>query len=502
MNQHITNDLRFRALGIDTQDENIVYMRADCHICVSEGFETLTRVVISFKDRKLIATLNVIRGNLLAHGEGSLSEKAGKELGISEGDHFSVSHLPPIESLSHVRAKMYGKTLGESEIVEIISDVAKGNYSNVHLSALVAATAGDKLNLTEIVALTKAMVNVGERIQWDYEFVADKHCVGGLPGNRTTPIVVAICAAAGLRMPKTSSRAITSPAGTADAMEVITNVNLPSDKIKDIVQAHGGCIAWGGAVKLSPADDILIRVEKALDIDSEGQMIASVLSKKVAAGSTHVVIDIPVGSSAKVRSNTEAEKLREYFVEVGKAVGLQVKVVITDGSQPVGIGIGPALEAADVLKVLRNEEGAPSDLRNRAITIAATLLELVIGTGFDEAFKQVEDLLSNGKAWKKFQEICEAQGRFSEPNPAEFQHNIVAEHAGTVIGIDNRRLARAAKLAGAPADSASGIEYFAPIGKAITKGQLLYRIHAESKGELKYALEYINANPDIITIRP
>ena len=171
------------------------------------------------------------------------------------------------------------------------------------------ACAGDRLDIRETIDLTAAMVEVGEKLSWGVDRVADKHCVGGLPGNRTSMIVVPIIAAAGLLIPKTSSRAITSPAGTADVMETLTRVDLDIADIRKVVEREGGCIAWGGAVRLSPADDILIGVERPLDFDSEGQLVASVLSKKIAAGSTHVVLDLPVGPTAKLRDAEAAARL-------------------------------------------------------------------------------------------------------------------------------------------------------------------------------------------------
>jgi len=196
------------------------------------------------------------------------------------------------------------------------------------------------------------MIDAGSRLSWPHDIVVDKHCVGGLPGNRTTPIVVAIAAACGLIIPKTSSRAITSPAGTADTMETLTEVSLSLDDMRRVVDREGGCIVWGGSMNLSPADDILIRVERPLDFDSEGQMVASVLSKKLSAGSTHLVIDIPVGPTAKVRSTVMADSLALRLTQVGEALGLTLRVRQTDGTQPIGRGIGPSLEALDVLAVL------------------------------------------------------------------------------------------------------------------------------------------------------
>lgn len=498
--QHNINQLKLKWLGIDTYRENIIFMRADCDVCISEGFTALTRLYVTHKGNSIVATLDVVHSDLISHGEAALSEIAFKRLDAVEGDTIIISHLHPIASLSDVRAKIYGGKLDDDAFSRIISDVNKGLYSDIELSAFISACAGDNLDLDEITGLTKAMVNSGSKLNWNIDKVLDKHCIGGLPGNRTTPIVVSIIAAAGLTIPKTSSRAITSPAGTADTMATITNVNLSINKLKEVVNKEGGCIAWGGIVNLSPSDDILISVEKALNIDSEGQMIASVLSKKSAAGSTHVVIDIPVGKTAKVRTEKDALKLQYYFVAVGKALGLHVEVLITDGSQPVGNGIGPSLEAMDVLAVLNNKPDAPQSLKEKSIMIAGAMLELAEKSAKGEGANLAKQILESGKAYQKFHRICMAQGGFMEPQFAKYKMDIVSTKNGTVTEIDNRRLAKVAKLAGAPRSAASGIYFCAPIGTKIKEKQLMYTIYSEAEGELNYALEFINSSADIIKI--
>lgn len=499
MNDHPqTNTLKLRRLGVDTRQEYVVYMRADCHICISEGFEALTRLQVTVKGRTIIATLNVLQGDLLPDGEAGLSESAWKKLRAAPGDIASFHHLQPVSSMSLVRAKMYGHQLDDEALSAIIADITAGRYSDVELAAFVTACAGEKLDLKEIVALTKAMVRAGDSLDWGRDIVVDKHCVGGLPGNRTTPIVVAIVAAAGLTIPKTSSRAITSPAGTADTMETMAPVQLSLQQIREVVQKEGGCVAWGGAVRLSPADDRLIRIEKALDIDSEGQMIASVLSKKAAAGATHVVIDIPVGITAKVRNQQEAAKLKGYFQEVGRKLGLQVEVMITDGSQPVGRGIGPALEAIDVLAVLRQTPDRPADLEQRAVSIAGSLLELASRAGVGNGREIAQGLLARGKAWEKFSAICEAQGGFREPRSGQLRESVVAPVNGKVRSIDNRRLAKLAKLLGAPFRKGAGILLQCKIGQQLKIGEIMFVMYAETPGELAYAKLYLQREFDYI----
>lgn len=497
---HHTNYLKVKNIGIDTYRENIVFMRYDCEVCRSEGLAALTRVVLTNGSKSIIATLNVITSELIAHGEVGLSIEALKRLNVKDGDTIHVSHLSPIESFRKVRSKMYGKTLDDDSLLEIMSDIVAGRYSNIELAAFITACVGSDLSLPEIIGLTKAMISTGNKLAWGNELILDKHCVGGLPGNRTTPIVVSIVAACGLMIPKTSSRAITSPAGTADTMETMTPVTLSLEHMRQVVERENACIVWGGGAALSPADDILISIEKALDIDSEGQMIASVVSKKMAAGSTHVVIDIPVGETAKVRSSEAAQLLQQHFETVGAAIGLNLKVVQTDGTQPIGKGIGPALEAHDVLNVLRNGPTASQNLKDRALLLAGILLELSGMCSKEQGLLLATQTLESGNAYEKFIKICEAQGGFHLPGRAGFQYDVVAQTTGIVMGIDNRTLAKIAKLAGAPRAATSGIEFHSPLGRKVTKGDPLYTIHAESHGELEYACEYVKSTNPIVTL--
>jgi thymidine phosphorylase len=500
MNKPHYHKLKIIDLGIGTYRESNIFLRADSHVCTSEGFTALTRVVVHKNENKIVATLNIIHSDLLKDGETSLSQEAMLRLGVNNGDTITISHLQPIESLTYVRAKMYKQELDDNAFKAIINDVVAGYYSNIEIAAFVSCCAGNNLSVNEITSLTKAMIGAGNKMLWKKAMILDKHCVGGLPGNRTTPIVVSIIAAAGLTIPKTSSRAITSPAGTADTMETMTNVNLTIEEIENVVEKEGGCIVWGGAVKLSPADDLLIAVEKSLDIDSEGQMVASVLSKKAAAGSTHVLIDIPVGPTAKVRSQEEALRLQYYFNAVSQAIGIQTEIVITDGTQPVGRGIGPALEAMDVLAVLRNAIDAPVDLKERAILLSAALLKLSGNYTDGTETLIARSILESGEAYKKFIAICMAQGGFKEPKFAKFSFDVLAEGSGNVKSIDSRKLARIAKLAGAPTSPSAGVLFFAPIGKEIKKGELLFKIYSESFGELEYAKEYLNSLKELIII--
>lgn len=492
--------LTTRRLRLETQQEPIVLMHIDCPISRSEGFLARAQVEIHANGRAALATLYQVSDSIVGVHEVGLSEAVWRQLAVEDGTPVTVRHPQPLQSMSEVRSKVYGHRLGPRQLRAVIQDIAEERYSDVQLAAFVTAFSSQPADVREMVALTRAMVDAGERLSWPGELIIDKHCVGGLPANRTTPIVVAIAASAGLTIPKTSSRAITSPAGTADAMETMAPVDLDTVAMRRVVEREGGCIVWGGSVRLSPADDILIRVEKALDLDNSSQLVASVLSKKIAAGSTHVVIDIPVGPTAKVRSDPEAAALAAHIEQVGAELGLHVRPIRTDGTQPVGRGIGPALEAKDVLAVLRCSPDAPPDLRDRAILLAGAVLELGGKAGPGAGATMAGEILSDGRAMQKFEAICRAQGGFRQPPTAKLQDVVTATMDGRVSTIHNRLLAKIAKLAGAPAASAAGLELHVKLGERVAKGQPLMTLHAQSPGEMEYALAFARANAETVEI--
>lgn len=487
-------------LGIDTYQESVVYVRSDSDVCRSIGFEAQSRVLVRNGRHCIVATLNVVTGDWLAPGRAGLSEAAWRRLAARDGDTVSLAHSPPPESASDLRAKVYGHRLDQPQYERLLREAITGRLSDIELAAFVTACAGPKFDVDENIALTEAMVAVGERLHWPRSPVVDKHCVGGLPGNRTSPIVVAIVAAAGCLIPKSSSRAITSPAGTADTMATLTDVDLDLRAMCRVVERENGCLVWGGAVGLSPADDLLIRVERPLDFDSDAQLTASVLSKKKAAGSTHVLIDIPVGPTAKIRTPAAAAALASRLQAVATAIGITVRVAITDGRQPVGRGIGPALEARDVLAVLSNAPEASPGLRARAIDLAANVLEFDPASCGGDSVHKARTLLDSGAALAKFQAICTAQGGLREPPTANQRHDVAALRSGIVTDIDNRRLAKLAKLAGAPRSPAAGLELLAPLGTPVVAGQPVLTLHADTRGEIAFARDYLAQHTEILRI--
>lgn len=494
---------KLRRMHIDTLSEHVVFIHERAVEEGNLGFRPLDRVRVwnvhpeSEGTHEIIGVLNFCRDALLAADEIGLSEVAFRDLGLAEGALVRASHSPAPRSLDLVRAKLSGQRLDTPQFEAILQDVVAHRYSKVELSMFVLACALRSLDVDELVSLTKAMVSTGTALRFDRQPVLDKHCVGGVPGNRTTLVVVPILAALGLTVPKTSSRAITSPAGTADTMGVVAEVALDPDRLYRVIEKAGACIAWGGALGLAPADDILITVERPMEIDTEAQMVASILSKKKTAGATHALLDIPVGPTAKVRTIEQANHLAELFRTVATKIGLNVDMAITEARGPIGWGIGPRLEALDVLAVLRREKGASVDLREKSLYLTARILELAGCVPAGQGYRAAVQALDSGAAERAFERIVDAQGRKPFPPAALFRAPFLSPADGRIRAIHCWHMARVAKQAGAPANVAAGVKLLRTVGDVVEKGEPLFEVHAQSEAQLEFALGYARAQPDL-----
>jgi AMP phosphorylase len=443
------------------------------------------------KDGKAVTAIIDATTSLVSAGEIAVFEEVDKALDLGDQDTVDIQPAPRPKSIEFIKKKLNGQHLHGHEIMNIVQDIVENNLSDIELTALMVSAHINGYDMDETVALTQAIVETGEQIDFGADTV-DKHCVGGVAGNRTTMLVVPIIAAAGLTMPKTSSRAITSPAGTADTMEVLASVNFTISELKEIAGKTGGFIVWGGAVNLAPADDKIIRVEYPLSIDPEGQVLASVMAKKKSVGSKYLVLDIPVGKGAKIDDMNVAHDLARKFIELGNRLEIKTKCVVSDGSAPIGRGIGPALEARDVLLCLEGK--GPLDLTNKSIDLAAALLELSGKVKAGAGRPLAERLLASGKAREKMMDIIEAQGGNRRIRPQDVAvgdktFDVISDRAGKVFAIDSKLISKVARAAGAPKDLGAGIYLHACVGDTVAKEGKLYTIHATSEAKLDDAIK-------------
>ncbi len=495
---------RLRHLALDTLREHVIVVHEQAVRSGNLGFNPLDRARVfglgSFQGEppEITGVLNFCRDTLVEPDEIGLSDEAFRDLGLPEGSPVGAELAIAPRSVDLVRAKLTGQRLDKAAFSSILADVAHRRYSRVELSMFVLGCALRRLELPELIEYTRAMIEVGEQLNFGPGPVADKHSIGGIPGNRTTMIIVPILAALGLTVPKTSSRAITSPAGTADTMGVLAEVALGPQRLYEVVRKVGACIAWGGALQLAPADDILITVERPMEIDTEAQMVASILAKKKTAGATHVVIDLPVGRSAKVRTVAAAEKLGATFRAAADHIGLRLDVVISEARGPIGRGVGPRLEALDVLAVLRRESTAPLDLREKSLYLASRVIEMMGAAPVGGGYRAAQHELDSGAALRKFEAIVAAQGARELPAPAPFVTTFLSPADGRVKEFDCLEIARVAKRAGAPANVTAGVKMLKAVGDIVARDEPLFEIHAESRSQLEAARSYATSRPELV----
>jgi putative thymidine phosphorylase len=441
---------------------------------------------IRIKNRHTIVAIVDLARGILKENQIALSEEVLTALNISEGYAVEISVEPPPKTTSYIIEKLHGKELDFEKLFALVGDIVHNTLTEAEIAYFVSGVYIHGMTDKEIANLTKAMVLFGKKLNIKGE-IYDKHGVGGVAGNRTTPLIVAICAAAGVKMPKTSSRAITSAAGTADTVETLAKVEFSVDEIKRIVEKTNGCMVWGGALGLAPADDKIIQVERLLSLDPEAQLIASILAKKISVCPKGVLLDISYGKSAKAKTKADAEKLARRFEKISRMLRLHIKAIVTDGSQPVGNGIGPSLEMIDILKILKQEKDRPLDLEKKSVYMASLILGMA-GKKNPEII--AKEILKSGKAYEKFKEIIEAQGgKIKVLEPAKFSFPVKAAKKGKVVEIDNRKISAVARSAGCPADKASGIYLNVHLNDKVVKNQLLMTVYAETADKLKFAKE-------------
>jgi AMP phosphorylase len=468
--------------------------------------ETASKIGVHAKDRiqittltkkpkQIVTILDTVVG-IVKKGEIAVSAELKKRLDLKKSQRVNIELAESPKSLIIIKSKLKGKKLSYNEISEIIKDVVNNSLSEVEIALFVSAMYEKGMSFEETVSLIKAITNTGQSLGLKGKYIVDKHSIGGIPGNRTTPIVVAICVASGLIMPKTSSRAITTSAGTADVIETIAKISFSMKELKKIVKKTGGCLVWGGALGMVPADSKIIKVEKVLRIDPESQLLASIMAKKLAVGSKYILIDIPYGKTAKV-TKPQALKLKKKFEKLGRYFKKKLKVVLTPANEPMGIGVGPALELMDVIHILDPNKKGPRDLEDKSIFLAAELLEMTGKAKKGRGEKLAREILESGKAFEKFKQIIEAQaGKIKELKPAKFKKDIFAKKNLKVKSIDNKKINSLARAAGCPSDKFAGLQIFISVGQKLKKKQKMMTIYAQSEPRLREAIKfYKKSNP-------
>ncbi|MDD1771607.1 MAG: AMP phosphorylase [Methanomassiliicoccales archaeon] len=478
--------LKARYIDVDTGDVSVLMHDFDC---AELGLREKDRVKVSHEGVTTVAIVTT-SDTIIQKGEIGLLGATLKTIGSEDGELVDITAASKPESVEFIKKKMNGMELTTEEINTLIADISSRALSNIELSAYVTSLYIRGMNLRETVDLTKAMVAGGEVMTFSNGPIYDHHSIGGCPGNKITLLVVPIMAAAGCKMPKTSSRAISSAAGTSDIVETFANVALTPTELKTITEKVGGVLAWGGSLNLAPADDLIIKAEYPLGIDPHAQLLASVMAKKKAVGANFLVIDIPMGEGTKVLTMDEAKTYARDFIQLGEQLDIKVECAITYGGQPLGRAIGPALESIEAIRIM---EGAktPNSVIEKTLSICGMLFEM---GGEYQGVEKARQILESGKALKKFQEIVAAQGGKPDITSADIkvgQHSVdvIANQSGYVGQILNKALVRVARTAGSPKDKGAGLVLNKKTGNKVDKGETIFTIYAEHDWKLQEALK-------------
>ena len=483
--------LKAKTIDIEAGENKVIMSKKDA---VKMGLRSQSRVKISLGEKSAVAIVELSE-TLVKEGELGLLHRVILNIDAKDGDELLVAPSERPKSIEHIKEKLEGKELSEHAINELIRDITDRKLSDIELSAYVSGVYAHGMTLRETKDLTLAMIKTGESIEFDKHPIFDHHSIGGVPGNKITLLIVPIVAAAGLLIPKTSSRAISSAGGTADIFEVLADVNLSIPQIKSITEEIGGVIAWGGAINVAPSDDLIIRAEYPLRIDPYAQVLASVLSKKKASGSEYLVMDIPMGPNTKVPNVEVARKYARDFVSLGEDIGINVQCAISYGGQPVGEGIGPAIEAREALRALEGKD-VPNSLIEKSVELAGMILEqggVSEGSGKEKA----KEILNNGMALDKMKEIIQYQNGDPDVTSEDVEvgkltNDILCDRDGYIGGINNRCIIEIVRAAGAPFCKGSGLTLTKKRGDKVDKDEVLYTIYSDNKNNLLEATKLAN----------
>lgn len=482
--------LKVRILDMETYEDLCVI-----HEKTGEklGISLETRVQVQLDNDKSIFLGVIFTKGSINEDEIGIPINVSKKIDLKEGESVSIKPLNVSKSIEYIRKKLKGIKLSREEMSIIIKDVVSGVLDQSGIAAFLSAQEAIGMDDEEIYNLIIEMANSGTILSHPYP-VYDEHSIGGVPGNsKVALIAVPTAISFGIKIPKTSSRAIISPSGTADTMEVLARVDLTIEEIKEALSRVGGTLAWSGKLNLSPADDIFIRVERKLRIDPPSQMIASILSKKVAMGIHGLVIDIPMGEGAKVVSLDEAEKLASLFISVMNRLRMSSKVLITFGNEPIGFSVGPALEAREALETLVKRSGPPS-LIHKGLSIVAALLEITGKANYGEGFVIAKQMFETGRPELVFRKMIEYQGGDPHIKPddisvGEYKYTFKAPYPGAITKINNNTVNLIARAAGAPFDKKAGILFHAKLGYRVNQGEPIFTIYSSSENNLSRAIE-------------
>lgn len=491
--------LRLRHLSIDSFGEQIAYINKNCMFYNVDNVNKPTNLEISSCGNKIYASLQMVDDSfILQEDEIGLNTEAFEALACGEGEDVEINLSPPPKSLEYIKRKISGDILSSKEYSEIMKDIMDGRYSKMDIAVfLVSCLSYSSSN--ELVSLIQSMVS-NNKLNWDeYSIVVDSHTFGEVMGNSVDLIILAIISAYGLPIAKTCIGSTLSASSVADTIGVMTNIYQDDDKFQGYVRKNRGAIAYYDTLSISYINGYLRDVAEQLQIDKNEFIIISMLSMIYSTGLSHALIDIPVGKYTRVKDISEAIRIKKQIEYICKELGIFIEVVITDGSEPIGSGIGSVLEMRDVVRVLRNSKAAPQDLRDKSLFLAGRILEFDPNVSGGQGYAVAKELLEKGRAWLSFQKIILSQGRKKNFVLGQHKFEVIASVSGIINEINGLIINKICMIAGSTQCVGAGVDLYKKIGDEVVKGDILYTIYSCNSSDLEQAT-FLAKNDDGYTI--
>ena len=397
-------------------------------------------------------------------------------------------------SMQAIRKKLLWKKISDEEIDAIIEDIKEKKIHDLVLAYYVATSFFYKSDVHELAYTTKATA-----YSWDmYRFpwiVAWKYCIWWVPGNETTLVVIPILASLWLTVPKSFSKAITSPAATGECVNVLMDIEFDKQEVIRITDKVWACLVWNEKLNLAPVNDRIIKVSAPLWMEPYARMISSIMAKNYAMWINHCLIDIPMWPTAKVATLSDARRVAKRFKEIWEYLGIKMDVQITDGKQPIGKWIWACLQAREALRILQQHSDKSKDLEDKCIFLASRLLLLCgVADSMGNAQKLAIAQLKNWEARKKLQEIIKAQNwnpniKSEDIELGKFSYDVVAQKDCVIKKVDMKLLNTMVRWLWAPKEYRAWIYLHKKLWDKVKKWQVIYTMYSPSENKMNLVKE-------------
>ncbi len=477
------------------------------------GITAIDDVILSYKKNNKWENIVVnvdLTNDLVDIWEVWITQDIFDKYEIKKWDIVSISTLEtnPL-SLQAIKKKLLGKKLNEEEIKALMRDMTDGKISDLLTAYYAACSFAYPSDEEELYLTAKYSAEMWDMIKFKHD-TAVKYCIGGVPWNETTMIIVPILGSLGISSPKTFSKAITSPAATGECVEVLMDTEFSVQEMKHLVDKTWSCLANWKSLKFAPANDRIIKVSYPLYMEAYAKVAISIMAKIYAGWTKYCLIDLPVWKNWKIPDKKTAKRIAWHFEYIWKKLGMKVFVDITNADNPIGKWIGAVLQTREALRVLQNKKIFSKDIKKKAISLSAKLIELVWLARWDKAIWLAKKQLESWLAWEYMQKLIQSQNSIHNVKPdykntsylwvldseelplAKFSQKLIAKKSGKLKSMDVELLKKICRIFGAPLDKQAWFYLNKQVWELVKKWDVLCQLYANDKNDLKRGMKILD----------